>query len=389
MIAAQTTCLCVPLAVIAGFGLAGPICAADSFTLVAERTLRPDGTLVTGLAVVIDDAGQISRIALAESADLPAPVRRFGAHSVIAPGLHELLSTLGAPGENVETVRAIDLEADAMLAVDPLRRDLDRARAGGVLVATVAPSPRNPVCGRAITFATGARADLARIGSGPGTLVLAVGESALDALRAPTSRSGLRHTLSDWLAGPDAPRPDDGATPLVFCDEAMDIRTALDLFAGRSPPTLVLTGEYRECASALSRIERRPSLVVVGPLGAETDAADLRGVALLPALGLEIAFRGAMPSEGETSLRETAHRAVQHGLGAAAARRGITVNSARAVGLADQIGSIETGRRADLVVYSGDPLLPGSVVVAIYQEGAEVPIPASAPPRIPEMEETR
>lgn len=66
------------------------------------------------------------------------------------------------------------------------------------------------------------------------------------------------------------------------------------------------------------------------------------------------------PSTGEYLAGFAAHRElhamVQAGLPPAAALKAGTINGARALGLGDQLGSIEVGKWADLIVISGDPL---------------------------------
>jgi len=47
---------------------------------------------------------------------------------------------------------------------------------------------------------------------------------------------------------------------------------------------------------------------------------------------------------------------VAHGMTPATAIQAATVNAADLLGLADQVGSLETGKRADLIAVSGDPL---------------------------------
>ncbi len=47
---------------------------------------------------------------------------------------------------------------------------------------------------------------------------------------------------------------------------------------------------------------------------------------------------------------------VKHGMPAAAAIQAATVNAAALLGLADQIGTLEPGKRADLIAVAGDPL---------------------------------
>ncbi len=60
----------------------------------------------------------------------------------------------------------------------------------------------------------------------------------------------------------------------------------------------------------------------------------------------------------------------------AEAARIATINSARSLGLDDKFGSIESGKRADLVILDGDPLadfrLIGSRVAALFMDGTLV-----------------
>jgi imidazolonepropionase-like amidohydrolase len=62
-----------------------------------------------------------------------------------------------------------------------------------------------------------------------------------------------------------------------------------------------------------------------------------------------------------------------------AALRAITLEAARVAGVADRVGSIEVGKDADLVVFSGDPLDLSSRVIATYVDGVSVtPSPRAA-----------
>lgn len=379
---------CIWIASVALLGTGTTSYAADSEAWIASATLRPDGTLAEGLAVVIDDSGRISRVVAVDGAKLPdgTTIRTFPPGSVLFPGLHDLFGRAGAPDERSESLRAIDSEARAATAIDPLRDDLDRARAAGVLRATVSPEPQNPVSGRAVTFATGTRPSLEVLSED--TWVLCVGERALDALRSPTSRGGLRLLLERWLAGDGSfLSASDRSPPVVFCGDALDVRTTLDLFADVRTPILVLGSEAPRSAALLA--ERGVELAVVGPYTASTPPAERRGAARLAEAGVDVAFRSAFPGAAATSSLESARRAVRAGLDPAAARRALTVTPARIAGLADRHGTIEPGRVADLVVFSGDPLLPGSSVVAVLQGGREIPVAApqeSATAVIPEVE---
>jgi imidazolonepropionase-like amidohydrolase len=51
------------------------------------------------------------------------------------------------------------------------------------------------------------------------------------------------------------------------------------------------------------------------------------------------------------------------GIGAAAAIRAATLGSAQALGLADEVGTLEVGRAADLLVIDGDPLADPAILL--------------------------
>jgi imidazolonepropionase-like amidohydrolase len=71
--------------------------------------------------------------------------------------------------------------------------------------------------------------------------------------------------------------------------------------------------------------------------------------------------------------------AVKEGLDPAAALRAVTVVPARVLGLDDQLGSLEPGKRATLCLWSGDPLDVRSRVEAAWIDGR--PVLGSAPLR--------
>jgi cytosine/adenosine deaminase-related metal-dependent hydrolase len=60
-------------------------------------------------------------------------------------------------------------------------------------------------------------------------------------------------------------------------------------------------------------------------------------------------------------------------LNGAEAVRSATINSARSLGLEEELGSIEPGKTGDLVILDGDPLedfrLIGSRVAALFMDG--------------------
>ena len=75
-------------------------------------------------------------------------------------------------------------------------------------------------------------------------------------------------------------------------------------------------------------------------------------------------------------LRYGAGNAVAWGLPHAAAVAAITINPARIFGVANCIGSLESGKEADLVLWNGDPLEPLSRPEAVFVKGIQMPLTA-------------
>ena len=65
---------------------------------------------------------------------------------------------------------------------------------------------------------------------------------------------------------------------------------------------------------------------------------------------------------------------VSYGLPREKALAAITLRPAKALGLEKELGTIESGKRADLVLWSGDPLELSTVAEKVFIEGVEQPL---------------
>ncbi len=61
--------------------------------------------------------------------------------------------------------------------------------------------------------------------------------------------------------------------------------------------------------------------------------------------------------------------AAAHGLAPEDALRAVTIDAARAIGVADRLGSLEPGKDGDLALFDGDPLEYTSHVTAVVIDG--------------------
>ncbi len=100
--------------------------------------------------------------------------------------------------------------------------------------------------------------------------------------------------------------------------------------------------------------------------------------AKLHAAGVEFAIRSQSGPDGPSEATATrnlpfeAAAAVAFGLPEDVALRSVTMAPARILGIADQVGSIEPGRRANLVITAGHILQPTTTVLSLFIDGQPV-----------------
>jgi imidazolonepropionase-like amidohydrolase len=146
---------------------------------------------------------------------------------------------------------------------------------------------------------------------------------------------------------------------LVFADRGRDIRNALE-FCEKQKLRMILAGgseAYKVKDLLRSKgipVVLRPTLT--SPLD-EDDPYDrlLTQPAELAAAGVRFAF-ASFDNSFARRLGQNAANAVAYGLPYDEALRAVTIYPARIFGLDNQIGTIEPGRIANLIVTNGDPL---------------------------------
>ncbi|MBV8841569.1 MAG: amidohydrolase family protein [Bryobacterales bacterium] len=153
------------------------------------------------------------------------------------------------------------------------------------------------------------------------------------------------------------------------------IRDAIQ-FAGRQQVRMVLL-HPREWGKTAPELKARNIPVILGPTLDlplnEDDAYDSSFT--LPAeafrAGLKIAF-GTFDNEFVRNLPYNAATAVAYGLPYEEALKAVTINAAEIWGVRDQIGSIEKGKLADLMLTTGDPLETQTEVRMLFIKGKQV-----------------
>ncbi len=146
---------------------------------------------------------------------------------------------------------------------------------------------------------------------------------------------------------------------------------------GEKQKVKIVIMEPRELGKAAAELKEKNIPVILGKTLAlpeyEDDLYD--SAYTLPAeaykAGVKFAF-GSFENQFVRNLPYQAAAAVAFGLPYDEALKAITINAAQIWGVADQIGSVEKGKWADLIVADGDPLEIQADIKHIYIKGREV-----------------
>jgi len=169
----------------------------------------------------------------------------------------------------------------------------------------------------------------------------------------------------------------NGQLPVVVqADRASDIQAALR-FAAEFKLKLVISGGAEawmvagELAKAQVPVIMNPTRDL--PEAFESLGSTLEDAARLQKSGVLVAFE-AGDSHKAWNVRQMAGNAVSYGLPWLDGLKAITLNPARIYGLDRTVGTLEAGKDADLVVWSGDPLEVTSFADAVFIRGRAVPM---------------
>jgi imidazolonepropionase-like amidohydrolase len=169
-----------------------------------------------------------------------------------------------------------------------------------------------------------------------------------------------------------------GEVPVIFDVQTEgQIRGALAL-ADSFKLKLVLRGAT-EAWMLADTLAARKVPVIVGPMVAAPDGeAPYDAIYAMPGVlakaGVQIAFQTSDGGEGDArNLPYNAALAEAYGLDPDEALRAVTINPARIWGVGDRLGSLETGKTANLFVTTGDPLDVRSVVKHVFIRGLLMP----------------
>jgi imidazolonepropionase-like amidohydrolase len=179
-----------------------------------------------------------------------------------------------------------------------------------------------------------------------------------------------RAALAKYIGG--------GGRMMVGVHRAADIRQLLSWSARHNVRVAISGGAEAWKLSPQLAAAKVP--VFVNPLGnlpANFDEinATLDNAARLRAAGVAVSFaQGGDASHNARKVRQLAGNAVANGLPWEDGLAGLTRVPAEALGVGDRLGTIAPGKRADLVLWSGDPLEVSTVAMQVWLDGRAIPM---------------
>jgi imidazolonepropionase-like amidohydrolase len=388
--------------------------AAVSVAIVGGRVVPIAGEPVDGGTVLVEN-GRIA--AVGRDVTVPDGVQVIdAAGSWVLPGFVEAHGHVGvheeaqgwAGQDTNELTEPVTAHVRALDAINPADLGFRDAISGGVLAVNVNPGSGNPIGGQTVALKCWGRTVDEMVLREPSGMKSALGENPKrtygDRHETPSTRLGTAAVIREALVAagnylaklaaaesqPESERKpvdrDLGLEALgrvlrreipwrQHCHRADDIATAMRIAREFGYQLVIDHGTEAHLLADLIAAEDIP--VIIGPLFTSRSKVELRNRSLanpgrLDAAGITIAITTDHPVVPIHFLIHQASLAVKEGLDARAALRAVTINPARILGVDDRIGSLEPGKDADLVIWSGDPLDVTSRAERAYQDGREI-----------------
>lgn len=372
---------------------ATPTAAQETVAVTNAEIHVRGGVVIPNGTVVIRD-GRIAAVGAGVS--VPAGARVIdGTGKIVTPGLIDSSAQAGlgeiggqAPGTQDGSTSLSDLGAafNPIRAVNPENTHIPMIRLRGVTTSVLRPGGGPLFDGSGGVIALDGERVTDMILRETAAVYTSLGEQGSGS-DGGGSRAALRMKLWEALDGvrdqmmddeADEPEGQDavlasmlrGEIPLVVSvNRLSDIYMALELqeeFGFR----LVINGGA-EAWRAAAELAAADVAVIVNPTANlptfDGLGATMENAGILANAGVTVLFSGGR------SLTHLAGLAVANGMPRAAAGDAVSMAAAEVWGIADEAGSLEEGKRADLVVWSGDPFELSTSAEHVFIGGREIP----------------
>jgi len=368
-----------------------------------------EGDPVDGGTVLVRD-GKIAAVegsgfAVPDGAEVVDATGKWVLPGFVDAHVHAGLAEEGQGWAGQDTNERTDPVTPQLRALDGINPDdlgLRDAIGGGVLAVNVNPGSANPIGGQTVAIRCWGRTVDEMVLREPAGLKSALGENPKrvygERRETPSTRPGTAGVIrsafvaaQNYQAKLDAAGDEPVARDLKcealgrvlrreipwrqHCHRADDIATAMRMASEFGYDLVIDHGT--EAYLLADQIAAASIPVIIGPLFTSRSKVELRNRSLanpgrLAAAGVTIAITTDHPVVPIHFLIHQATLAVKEGLDPVTALRAVTINPARIIGVDDRLGSLEPGKDANLVIWSGDPLDVMSRAERAYLDGREI-----------------
>ena len=377
--------------------------APAQLAIQGETVYTMDGAPIRDGIVLTTKEGKIKSVGKASSIKVPEGVRVLKA-KVVTPGLIDARSVVGLSGilnqphdqEQIEKSAAIQPELRAIDGFNPRDPLVDYVRSFGVTTLHTGHAPGALVSGQTMIVKTYppqldkalvipaamTAATLGATGSGgkpPGTSSKAVAMLRAELIRATEYARKQSKKEADKRPSRDLrleamARVLDGSQPLlVTAHRHQDILSALRI-AAEFKLKIVLDGAA-DAPFVLEPIKKSGFPVILHPTMAraqgEEENLSFETASKLKKAGIPFALQSGYESyvpKTRVVLFEAAVAAA-NGLTFEQALASITIDAAKLLGIQKRVGSLESGKDADLALYDGDPFEYATHCVGVVVNG--------------------
>jgi imidazolonepropionase-like amidohydrolase len=397
--------------------------AVSTASIAGDVILIKNGTIVPikGGAPAVGDLlienGKISRIG--ENIQAPTGAKVIDATGkFIYPGLVAVMTAVGVTGypragNDTDEVGTATPQMDPYDAINPEDDCIEVTRVGGVTTVQTISGSRSVINGKSVVLHLGgtlaedmiAKRDVAQIfnmgaleqnkypSTRPG--VVSFLRSKLDEAIQYDKRQGEKGNKNDDEEGREEERRNfskrmemealvpvvNGKVPVIFItNNEVTIRNALSLIEEYNIKGIIRAG------SGILRYADRIAKAKIPVIWAGTESVPQRWephdlnyntAAVLAEKGVLFTFDSGGYGPGSRNVRNITRPAaisVAHGLPEKDALEALTINPAKILGIADETGSLEKGKIANVAIWTGSPIQESSRVETVIIKGKLIPM---------------